>query len=205
MADNLEQFESDTQLWQAFKEGSVWAFDAVYQRHIKSLYNYGFNLCHNAALTEDTIQDLFIYLYDHKATLGPTDNIQYYLFRSLRRRLAKAQTRKEVLEADGYQFDQAQFMCDDIGSQWIADETTRQQQQAIRAFVNELPKRQKEAIFLLYMKGFSYTEVADTMDLEIKSVYNLVNKAIQYLRRHVYNKDMFILLLFSSLVYYFSR
>jgi RNA polymerase sigma factor (sigma-70 family) len=196
---SLEQFQNDAQLWQAFKSGDRAAFDLVYQRHVRGLYNYGFNLCHQASLTEDAIQDLFVYLYDHRNTLGPTDNIQFYLFRSLRRRLAKSQQRKDVLEADGYQFDQAQFICADISSQLIEDETTRQQQTALRARINDLPKRQREAIFLLYMEGFSYTEVADTMDLEVKSVYNLVNKAVQFLRQHLTNKEFSIALLLSSI------
>jgi RNA polymerase sigma factor (sigma-70 family) len=199
MSYSSEQFQNDTQLWQAFKLGDSTAFDLVYQRHVRGLYNYGYNLCHQASLTEDAIQDLFVYLYDHRTTLGPTDNIQFYLFRSLRRRLAKAQARKEILEADGYQFDQAQFVCADISSQLIEDEVTQQQQRALRMQINELPKRQREAIFLLYMEGFSYTEVADTMDLEVKSVYNLVNKAVQFLRQHLQNKGFTLAVLLSSL------
>jgi RNA polymerase sigma factor (sigma-70 family) len=182
MSDYLDNPEGDVQLWQAFKAGGPEAFERLYQRYVKALYNYGYNLSRDATLVEDAIQDLFVYLYDHRATLGDTNNIQFYLFRSLRRALAKAAARKDVLEADGYQFDSALFLSADIATQMAEEETAQLQQKKVMQHIDSLPKRQREAIFLLYIKGFTYPEVANTMDLEVKSVYNLINKAIHTLR-----------------------
>ncbi len=45
-----------------------------------------------------------------------------------------------------------------------------------------LTKRQKEALFLRYYENFTYEQIAEAMQLELKSVYNLVSKAIDTLR-----------------------
>ncbi len=49
--------------------------------------------------------------------------------------------------------------------------------------IERLPKRQKEILYLVYMKGLSYPQAAEVMDITLKSVYNTVNVALTTLRR----------------------
>ena len=122
MSVDQNMFESDFLLWQAFRAGRQEAFEAIYQKYVRTLYNYGYNLTRNAAVVEDAIQDLFVYLHEHRSTLGQTDNIKYYLLRSLRRLLAKNATRKEQSGSEEYLFADAIFVSDDNPFSFIEQE-----------------------------------------------------------------------------------
>jgi RNA polymerase sigma factor (sigma-70 family) len=198
MSGNNGKLDSDFQLWQAFKAGSEEAFDQLYQSTVKDLYNYAYNLCRDVTLVEDVIQDLFVYLYDHRNGLGSTDNIKFYLFRTVRRMLARQAKKNGLTESDGELFENALFYSEDLNLQWVEEESNFLQRRQVMSQVDKLPRRQREAVFLLYVNGFSYQETAATMNLEVKSVYNLINKAIQTLRQNLLNLVFLCLLLFLS-------
>jgi RNA polymerase sigma-70 factor (ECF subfamily) len=189
-------FENDSLLWQAFREGNPQAFEAIYHKYVRPLYNYGYNLTRDAAAVEDAIQDLFIYLHEHQATLGATDNIKFYLLRSLRRILAKRATQRAQSQAPEQTFENALFVSEENPLFFAEQEAQAVQYKQIIRQIDQLPKRQKEAMFLLYIHGLSYPEVAQVMELETKSVYNLINKAIHTLRENLRGLLLMLLSLF---------
>jgi hypothetical protein len=52
-----------------------------------NLYTNGINVVAAPELVGDCIQDLFIYSWDTKEKSGRTDNIKFYLFTALKRRI----------------------------------------------------------------------------------------------------------------------
>ena len=96
----LEEKNSDSRIWQSFLGGSKVAFQKIYFDHYRFLYNYCRKYTGDSALVEDIIQDLFITLLTKRERLGTTDNIRFYLFSSVRRRLFKALNAKEYKVSD---------------------------------------------------------------------------------------------------------
>jgi RNA polymerase sigma factor (sigma-70 family) len=70
-------------------------------------------------------------------------------------------------------------------------------QNKITALLNELPKRQKEVIYLHYFEEMDYNQIAAVMGINYQSVLNLTQKALQKLR----SADLLILLLSLSCLY----
>jgi RNA polymerase sigma factor (sigma-70 family) len=110
--ENGQRFASytDTELWQAFKQSEEGAYQYIYHQYAPPLYNYGRHLIKNRQLVEDCLHDLFVYLYEHRQTLGPTDSIKFYLFRSLRRKItdalnAETRYKDELSEEVEYDFE----------------------------------------------------------------------------------------------------
>lgn len=172
-------------LWNDFRNGDRDAFSRIYEIFTADLYRYGFNLVRNKQLVEDCLHELFLHLHSHKRNLGPTDNIRFYLYRALRRRLLDALDKLKKYDSDEHAFDHAQFIVESFESQYIEEQIQVRQQQMVLAELNKLPKRQKEILYLVYMKGFSYQEAAEVMDISMKSVYNTVNVALTSLRKYI--------------------
>jgi RNA polymerase sigma factor (sigma-70 family) len=61
--------------------------------------------------------------------------------------------------------------------------------------LHSLTKRQREAIFLKFFNQLSYHEVAVIMDLHVDSVYNLISKSIDILRKKLKASAIFMLTL----------
>ncbi len=195
---NIRTLLTDAELWNAFRQGDQDAFVCMFQKFSPALYTYGFHLCRSRVQTEDCIQDLFVHLHQHRSTLGETNSIKFYLYRSLRRRIAeKAQAINHLCFQDQLSALPEFEMDMSADAALIDEETAQEQKHKITYLLNQLPRRGKEALYLMYFDELSYPEVAQVMGLEIKSVYNLVYNALVALRGHVEqaNIQLFALLL----------
>ena len=50
-------------------------------------------------------------------------------------------------------------------------------------YLNQLPERQKEVVFLKYYGGFNHTEIAEIMRVNKQSVANLLHRAFTALKK----------------------
>ena len=169
-------------LWNNFRDGSPTAFAQLYDLFAADLYRYGYNLVRNKQLVEDCLHELFLHLHESRARLGATDNIRFYLYRALRRRLLDTVGRLNKLDSDDYLFDNAEFTIQPYERLLVEEQLIDQQKQLLIVELNRLPKRQKEILYLVYLKGLSYQQAAEVMDITMKSVYNTVNVALTTLR-----------------------
>lgn len=205
MKDKLTPTEHAT-LWDNFRNGSKEAFSQLYELFAADLYRYGYNLVRNKQLVEDCLHELFLHLHAHRSQLGPTDNIRFYMYRSLRRRLTDSLTKLNKFDSDDYIFENAEFMIEPYESQVIEEQTLELQKKIVIAELNKLPKRQKEILYLVYMKGFTYQEASDAMDITMKSVYNTINVALTtlkgFLQETIKKQGLLIALFFFQ---YFSK
>lgn len=182
--DNLTPTEHAA-LWDNFRSGNKEAFSQLYELFAADLYRYGYNLVRNKQLVEDCLHELFLHLYKQQSTLGATNNIRFYMYRALRRRLTDSLTKLNKFDSDDYIFDNAEFLIQPYESELIEEEIADKQKQLVIAELNKLPKRQKEILYLVYMKGFTYQQASEAMDITMKSVYNTINIALTTLRGYL--------------------
>jgi RNA polymerase sigma factor (sigma-70 family) len=179
---------AEAALWNEFRGGSLEAFTALYNAHVQALYSYGRKFTADKNALEDTIQDLFIDLWKKRETLGATDSARYYLFAALRHRIFRArQASLKQTSAESFPEEYEFEIILSPESSLINDQTLLEQRTLLDQAIQKLTKRQKEAIYLKFYENLSYDEVAQVMDLEIRSAYNLISKAIESLRRNAHN------------------
>ncbi len=184
MANSLTPAQH-TDLWDTFRSGDRDAFATLYDLFAADLYRYGYNLVRNRQVVEDGLHELFLHLHESRARLGPTDNIRFYLYRALRRRLLDTVGRLNKYDSDDYVFDSAEFLIQPYESVLIDEQVVEHQKLVVVAELNKLPKRQKEILYLVYMKGLTYPQAAEVMGISMKSVYNTINLALTALRAYV--------------------
>jgi RNA polymerase sigma factor (sigma-70 family) len=175
-------------LWDQFRKGNEDAFTKIYEQFSDELFKYGLHLCGNEDTVQDCMHDLFVYIHSKRASLGATTSIKYYLFRSLKREIAKAslKSKKTVHKEDmsvarHYNFE----ISLSPESIFLAKESSRHTTLQLQTAVNGLPRSQREIIYLVYYSGLSYDQVAEILQLTIRTVYNQVYNAIQKLKEVV--------------------
>jgi RNA polymerase sigma factor (sigma-70 family) len=194
-----DQSLDDSTLWLSFKKGNDLAFSVLYNKYVHRLYNYGMHTCRNKALVLDCLQELFTRLWDRREKLSEVTCVNYYLFKSFRRLLMNRLTmgRKFLIslkDGDSHGFDFVSSKEDEL----IEEEWEIERNKKVRNSLQALTKRQREAIFLKFFNQLSYHEVAAIMDLHVDSVYNLISKSIDILRKKL-KADAIFTLLFSVL------
>ena len=172
-------------LWSRFKEGDRQAFDALLKQHYPLLLNYGIRLVSEAGLIQDCLQDFFIDLWNKRADLADVKSIKAYLLVSFRRRLFREKGKNNRLGfvteiSDDYDFD-VQF---DIETELMAKEIEHENVEKLKFHLDNLSKRQREAIYLRFYQGLEYADIAQMMAINPHSAVNLVYDALKLLRKY---------------------
>lgn len=187
------------ELWQAFKKGDKEAFAQLYNLFIEDLLSYGYRITSDRQLIKDSIQDLFLHLWQSRTNLSNTDSIRFYLYRSLRNRILR-----NIEKNSHTTIDTANLFENIIGALSVEEdliETEQLSEQLIRLkrAIQELPKRQQEIIQLRYYHDFGFEEIAEMMQINNQSVRNLLHRAITELRQHF---TLILWLLVSFMVWF---
>jgi len=172
---------NDTILWDSLRNGDQSALKKIYDQEFSFLFNYGKKITSNQSLVEDSVQDLFIEIWNRRANLSPTDSIRRYMAVSLKRKIIRhlQKGQKTSLKEDFSTYDFAAEIS--IESKLISDESHTEKLLMLKSGFSKLPARQKEVIYLKYYSGMDNESIAETMDITNQSVRNLVHKAIKAL------------------------
>ncbi|MFB0945357.1 MAG: sigma-70 family RNA polymerase sigma factor, partial [Spirosomataceae bacterium] len=174
----MQNEEQHIHLWQAFKNGDRQAFSTIYNVYIEDLLSYGYRVTTDRQLIRDSIQDLFLQLWQSRNSLTDTDSIRFYLYGSLRNRIVRNTEKNPIQTIDSTDlFDNiigALSFEDDL----IAMERLTEQKQRLKRAISELPKRQQEILQLRYYHDFSLEEISNIMQINNQSVRNLLHRAI---------------------------
>ncbi|MGG7664691.1 RNA polymerase sigma factor [Dyadobacter sp. BHUBP1] len=178
----MKEANADMLLWSAFRNGDRDAFASIYQKYIDELLSYGYRVTSDRQLIRDSVQDLFLHIWVRRGNLAMTDSIKFYLFRSLRNRIIRnLEKHPERLHADIGMVDLAEesnaFEAVIFGHDGPSDSYEK-----LAEAVNRLSPRQREAVQLRYLHGFSLDEIAEMMQMNNQSVRNLLHRAITQLR-----------------------
>ena len=89
---------TDKFLWNALKEGDLNAFSVLFESYYPQLHSFGLKISKSTVVTEDTLQDFFLYVYEHRENLSDLDTIAPYLFTSYKRFLLKVMKKNEKMK-----------------------------------------------------------------------------------------------------------
>ncbi len=176
----------DTHLWGELKDGNITALGEIYDRYIDILFSYGMQLTNNKDHVMDCIQDLFIDLYKYKSKLAKTDNVKYYLFKSLKRKIYKKVNSKLVFIKDGDLSNVTVINKGNYSKSFeenvIASEYASERSIKLAEALNTLTERQKKALFLRFNEDRPYEEIAKLLNVSVQTSRTTIYRAIKALR-----------------------
>lgn len=192
----LSENEVLLDLWQQTKTGDRTAFCVLADKLYRTLYNYGTCFTSDREYLKDAIQELLIHIWEKRQSI----HIQFvtiYFIKSLRNQLLQQYRRKK----DPFlNIDDVDEITDNqtIETDIEAGETFSANERMVKSAINQLPKRQQEAIFLKFYKGLDNEQIADLMLVNKQSVANLLFKAISTLKTQINYIGHWLILIFSA-------
>lgn len=175
-----QQEDSDEFLWNKLRQGDSDALELIYCRYFATLYNYGLRLCGDEEIVKDCIQDLFVRLLSSKKTNTIT-NIRAYLMISLRNAIMISnEYMKNQLNLEESMFDFS-VSEDELLDLFPHDDDSMQIGLQLRKAYEKLNFNQKQAIYLYYIKNFSWKEIGTILNITPHSCMNLVARAVSKL------------------------
>ena len=177
--------EEEQQLWREMLAGDVTAYEHLIDRTYDLLFHYGTKFNGDRELIKDCIQDVFLGVWEKRDALNPEIPPKPYLLASLRRRLHRLASRLRMDCMDYYNESDIVFDLEFTAEyQLIESENDRLLAARMTEMLNELPKRQKEAVFLRFYNDMEREEIALVMDIQPQSVSNLLQEAFKFIKSH---------------------
>ncbi len=169
--------------WGCIVVGDRDAFLAVYESHYQALFAYGFSLTANRELTKDSIQEMFLEIWQTRTTLNKeVEHVRSYLFTWLRRKISSELGRSNTEKQHAASMD---ILSSDVLSYedlLIAFQQSEEDKHKLHSALKKLSKGQLEVIRLKFFENLSYPEIAIRTGLSPRTVYNLVYEAMCHLR-----------------------
>jgi RNA polymerase sigma factor (sigma-70 family) len=186
--------------WLQALEGDTHAFRRIHGELFGGLYDYAFKLLQDSELADDAVQELFVKIWVKRAVIGTLRKVKPYFFTALRRQILNQLRNLQLreLRIGALPRPDIDFSPEEIV---VQNEEYLSLQTRIAALLNELPKRQKEVIYLHYFEEMDYAQIAEVMGIHYQSVLNLTQKALQKLRR----ANLLSVLLSLSAIYLAGR
>jgi len=173
--------------WRKIVEGDKLALGELYDQYIDILFSYGMYHSKDRGYVMDCIHDLFLDLYKYRKNLSVTDNVKYYLFKSLKRKInRKYKTRDLPVSKEEflYTLDETEknhsTSCED---KIINDERVSERNSKLAGALKSLTKKQRRVLFLRFSQDRTYEEISEIMDVSIETARTSIYRAIKTLRK----------------------
>jgi len=153
------------------------------ENHESMLLSYAFNICGNYERAQDIVQDTFLKLC--KADMQKVDiYLKAWLFKVCRNRALEIIRKERKMQP----LTDEQLNKEASNTSSPYDKIDRSEQfTKMLSFVDELPKKQKEVVFLKFKSELTYKEISEVADISISNVGVILHTAIGKLRTKMRN------------------
>jgi len=177
----------DKAYWNEIVNGDRESFNQVFRSYYSELYSWGLKIIPDSDLVKESIQELFVRVWERRERLGQVNNPKVYLMISLRREiLSFKKSRKDKHhdygENDGFYFELNEFEKNDKIPPILQD--------FLHNTINRLPKQQRELIQLFFYHELNYPQISEIMGISIPSARNLMYRTLLNLRKHIGDRDL---------------
>lgn len=177
---------TDGKLRDGFRANDKYALSHVYYENIKHLYCYGKKFTRDDELVKDTIQELFYDLIRTRNNLSSCDNIRFYLFKSLRRKLIRKLTNaKKISITNEFNEQSDATIVYSYEEDWISRENTIQNKKLLFNALNKISPKQREIIYYRFNCDFKYEQICEIMSIKYDSARKMVFRALKSLKEHL--------------------
>jgi len=153
-------------------------FEQVYKTHFKPLYAYARTMVGDGDTAEEIVQQVFFKLWEKRDALDIRETVRGYLYRSVFNDSMNHMKHMKVREAH------AQYVKDEASYERSALQSleARELEKRIKKALSELPEKCRTIFQLCRFEELKYREVAEQLNLPVKTVENEMGKALRLLR-----------------------
>lgn len=191
----------ETELLDALRQGREEAFFALYERYKVRIFFNMTKIVRSERIAEELLQDVFLKVWDQRASIDPSLSFQAYLFRissnlaiDFYRKAAKQRMMEMALSLSRQQtYDHVEQYIDFKEAEVLLGDA-----------IAKLPPQRQRIFRLCRIEGKSYEEVAALLGVSRGTVHDHMVKANRFLRETL-SKDLGIYLLLLALAFSFGN
>lgn len=151
-------------------------FNHLFFTYYAALCSYVDTIIGDSASSEDIVQNLFVNFWSNRNSIIIHKNIQHYLFKAAKNAafnyLRSEKNRKKVIE---------NLLFNDSSEieEYLVEEEFLQK---LEECINQLPERAKEVFLLSRFEELKQKEIAEKLNISVKTIKNQIWKSLKYLK-----------------------
>lgn len=169
--------ESDEKLMQLYQEGSSMAFDEIYRRFAKRVYQYFFTKTHVVSLAQDLTQEMFLKMHRSRELYRSSMPLAPWIF-TISRSVFLDNVKRKKIETVSLQDEVLVESLSDVGSAEFNLEVLKL-----------LPSEQEKVISRRIVDEASFDEIADELKISSANARQIFSRGLKKLRDRFKKKE----------------
>lgn len=166
----------------ALQHGNMEVFEQVFKGYYERLCNYANTILNDMDEAEEIVQGTFLGLWEKRSTIQIHTGVKPYLYQAVHNSCLNHLNHLKVRKTHrDYYIHNAETGIDSSSQNTIANELEKQIEEAI----NSLPPQCQAVFKLSRFEGLSYAEIAQHLDLSVKTIENHMGKALRIMRERL--------------------
>jgi RNA polymerase sigma-70 factor (ECF subfamily) len=187
----MTQLGEEYLLIRQFKNGDHHSFKVLYQKYAPKLYGFSRKYLSSDEDAEEIVQEIFLRIWEKKENIDENQSFSSYIFQAAKHRIFNG-FRKKVNEQAYLDF---VIYADNASSNFTDMEVEYQEiKSKAEAVISAMPPKRQEIFRLSREQGLKNKEIAEKLQISIKTVENQMGQALKFLREELIDYQVFILL-----------
>lgn len=177
-----QTLHNDQSIVLRMQQGDERALELLFKTYYAQLCRFAKNLLRDGEQAEDMVQDVFMKVWNKRNEITITSSLKAYLFMAVRNHCFNAlKVNERRYWMDEEMEDDARLSVDDVVSHLSAKSLNHK----ISHTIDRLPEKCRLTFQLSRFEDLSYKEIAETMNVSVKTVENQMTKALAFLRTNL--------------------
>jgi RNA polymerase sigma-70 factor (ECF subfamily) len=175
----------EQEIIRAIQKGNKEAFQQVFDTCYEKLCQYAFTLLKDMDEAEDTVQSIFLKLWEKRESLDIRHSVRPYLYKSVYHQCIN-QLEHRVIKLKHQEFGQREMSSATQPPEVFPDELEGN----IMTAIDKLPQQCRTVFMLSRYETLKYADIARKLNISVNTVENQISKALRILRSEL--KDIFV-------------
>jgi len=158
------------------------AYDQLFERYFRVLYNFSLNYVKDAAVAEELVMDLMLKVWQKRHQLEINGDVGAYLFRAMKNVMFNFIRKRQLATVD------IDTMSDKLA---LAENNTdgeleyKELQKVYHLKINQLSPQRKKIFQLSREEEMTYLQIAEKMSISVNTVKSQMLFTLKFLREHM--------------------
>jgi RNA polymerase sigma-70 factor, ECF subfamily len=179
---------TEEKLFENVKNGDSKAFEHLFHRYYCYLCSYAYKLLNDSANAEELVQEFFVRLWEKRDQLSINTSVKNYFFRSVKNLCINAIQHEKIKSKYALKVTSESDLSFSIEDNFIETELAEKIDESIQS----LPAKRREIFRLSREEGLKYREIAEKLNVSVKTVETQMSLAIKTLREKLKKYSAFI-------------
>lgn len=173
---------SEKQVLETLRQGNESAFEMIFRTYYQPLCRYAYSFLQDKEEAEEVVQSAFITIWEKRNNLSIETSFKSYLYRMVRNTCLNVIKHEKVKQ---------QHVAHELAVTEVAYEAVDHKVQAaeleikITEAMKTLPEQCRLVFQLSRFEELKYQEIADQLDISVKTVENHMGKALRLMREQL--------------------